>query len=51
MLKGRAKPPQVLNGWFFYFVGQLEGLFYQDKSMVGWKNDIDEGSPYMVAQK
>ena len=32
-------------------MGQLEGWFYQDKSMVGWKNDIDEGSPWMVAQK
>ena len=37
----------------FYFVGQLEGWFYQDKSMVGlakwygWGSSLDGGTQMM----
>jgi hypothetical protein len=44
LLKVRARPPQALNDWVFYYliiIVQLEG----------WKKDKDEGPPWLVAHK
>jgi hypothetical protein len=54
LLKGRARPPQVLEWLVFLlikFVGLLEGWFTKTKTWLGWQYDMVVGSPWMVAHK
>ena len=50
MLKGRAKPPEIWNGRSFEFIDELEGCFTMTKAWSNWQDDMDEGSPWIVAE-